>query len=389
MATLVSGQRRTDTVATVQRYIDIAPEIMTLEPSAAPLTVITSRMNKKTTGDVEFSWVESEREVAFDSINHSGGYTESETEPIVATETVFAVGQLVIAPRTNEIMRVTELKGSSKLKVERGVMGTTKAALLDKDPIFVIAQAAEEGSRAFESRTFNPTKITNNTQIWKTTIGESGTAGSSQNQTSPHDWVFQHREKNREHLIAIEKSALFGHKGEISGTEGKIRATGGILSYYTENNQDAGGTLTESELESWVRAICRFGDQKTVFASPVLLSVINNFAVGRLQTIQSDNDKTYGLSIQKYVCAHGEINLVKHNLLEGAVWGGYGIAVDFVNAPPAMRPLAGGPLGSRDTTLKTNRQENDRDGVKDEILTEAGFQWPQVKHGGVLTGVTG
>lgn len=387
----VSGLRTTANVATVQRYIDIAPEIMSLEPSATPLTVITARMGKEMTGDAEYHWVQSERAVRFDAINKEGGYETPTTEELVVdTEGVFAANQLVTVPRTAEIMRVKSLKGSSKVEFERGAAGTTKAALLDNEPLFVIAQVAEEGSTSFEARTDNPDKVTNYTQIFKTSIEETGTMGSSLNQTSPHDWVWQHREKNREHLLDIEHAALFGHKSSGTGPNGKpLRTTGGVLSFYTENNQDAGGTLTESEWESWVRALCRYGDEKTVFASPLLLSVVNNFAVGRLEVIQADMDRTYGVKVTKYICAHGEINLVKHNLLEGATWGGYGIAVDYKTAPPKFRPLGGGPLGSRDTKLLPARQENDLDGVQDELLTEAGFQWPQPKTGGVLTGVTG
>lgn len=389
--TVVTGQRHQANVASAQRYIDIAKEIMELEPSAAPLTVVTSRMNKKQTGETEYSWMESEREVEFDAINNGAGYTSTEEELKVDTEEVFAVNQLIVVPRTSEILFVKELKGSSKIKVERGAAGTTKAALVDNDPLFVIGQAAEQGQTSFSGRSINPVKITNYTGIFRTSMEATGTWGSSQNQTSPHDWVFQHRNKNREHLITIEKAGLFGHKSSGTGPGGKpFTTTGGLLSFYLENNQDAGGTLTESELETWVRTLCRYGsDIKTLFCSPLLLSVINNFAVGRLQTIQADMDSTYGLKVTKYQCAHGELNLVKHNLLQGATWGGYGIAVDYKAAPPEYRPLGGGPFGSRDTKLLTNRQENDRDGQRDEILTEVGFGWPQPKTGGVLTGVTG
>jgi len=393
MAT-VTGERRTDNVASVQRYIDIAPEIVALEPEAAPLTVISRRFreggNTTVTGDPEFHWVESEREVRFDAINKSGGYEAAATELVVDTEDIFAPGQIVIVPRTGEEVYVQSKPGSSKVKVIRGFSGTTAAALLDNEPLFVIGEVSEEFDLAPEARTKSPAKITNLTEITRTSIEASGTWMSSKNQTSPHDWVYQHREKNREHLISLETKALFGSKGETTGPNGgKLRTSGGVLDFYTENNQDAGGTLTEAEWESFVRTVCRYGSKKTAFVSPLVLSVINNFAVGRLQVVQADHDTTYGLNITKYMSAHGEIALVKHNLLEGAVWGSIAIVVDFAQAAPKWRPLGGGPGGSRDTKLLTNRQENSRDGQKDEILTEGGYEFPQPKKGGVLTGVTG
>jgi len=388
--TVVTGQRTTENVASVQRAIAIDKQIVELEPSATPFTVITSRMNKRLVGDPEFSWVESEKETRFDSINKSGGYEASAEEMVVATEELYKPNQLVAVPRTGEILRVIEVKGTNKVKFERAAAGTTAAALTEKDPLFIIARVAEEGALSFEAVTVNPTKIGNNTQIFRTSIEESGTAGSSENQTEPHDWVWQHKQKMREHLISIETAALFGNKGKITGPGGKpIRTTAGLLSMYTANNQDMGGTMTESEFGSWVRMLTVHGNEKTVFASPLALEVVNNYAVGKLSVIQADKDTTYGLNITRYVGAGGSvINFVQHPLLEGAVWGGYMIAVDFKRGAPAMRPLGGGPFGSRDTKVLTNRQENDRDGQKDEILTEVGFQFPLIKSGGVATGIS-
>lgn len=393
MAT-VTGQRTTANAASIQRYIDIAPEIVRLEPEAAPLTVISRRIreggNTKLAGDPEFSWVESERDARFDAINKAEGFTSGSTELVVDTEDIFAPGQIVIVPRTGEELYVESKPGSSKIKVARGFSGTTAAALVDNDPLFVIGEVAEEGARSPEARSAGPTKKINYTEITRTSIEASGTWMSSQNQTSPHDWVYQHQERNREHLISLETKVLFNSKGETTGPNGKkLRTSGGVLYHYTSNRQDAGGTLTEAEFEEWVRNLCRYGSKKTAFVSPLVLSVINRFAVSKLQVIQADMDTTFGLSITKYLSPHGEISLVKHNLLEGAVWGGYAIAVDFQQAPPKWRPLGGGPGGSRDTKLLTNRQESDRDGQKDEILTEGGYEFPQPKTGGVLTGVTG
>lgn len=391
---VVSGQRRTDNQGSIQRYDELDAMIRRLEPEATPLVVtmgrIAERGGKKTTGDPKFKWEESEREARYDAINKAEGYEAGATEIVVDTEEVFAVGQLIKIPRTGEVLRVKAKKGTSKLEVARGEGGTSAAAIVNDDPILILGYVAEEGSRAPEARSKNPEEIYNLTEIFRTSIEQSGTANSSLNRTQPHDWVYQHQEKMREHLIDQELRALFGGRGEIEGSGGgKIRTSGGALQFLTQNNQDAGGTLTESEFETWVRSLCRYGRRKTVFCAPLVLSVVNNYAVGRLQVIQADNDSTYGLDVTQYRCAHGEVNLVKHNLLEGATYGGYAIALDFELDPPKIRPLAGGPGGNRDTHLRKNIQEPDRDGVKDEVLTEAGFEWPLVKRHGVLTGVTG
>lgn len=393
--TTILGQRRVGNVAAEQRYIEIDKEILQLDPAATPFTALTKKMqeggNVRGTGDVEYKWMEEERDQRFDAINKAEGYTSESTELVVDTESLFAVGQLVTVPRTGEIMYVSSLPGSSKIKVTRGYSGTTKAALVDNDPLYILSRVAEEGDTSFAARSNNPAPKTNLTQIFRTSIEATGSWMSSQNMTSPHDWVFQHRVKNREHLIDIENAALFGHKGEATGPNGKpIRTTGGATAFLTQNNQDAGGTLTEAELSSWLRSLTKHGRRKVVFASPLVLDVINNYAVGKLQVVQSENptDATYGIEVTKYVTANGRINLIRHELLEGTVWGGMAIAVDYDRAAPGWRYLTGGPGGSRDTKLLTNRQESDRDGQKDEILTEGGFTFPLVSTGGILTGVT-
>lgn len=392
----VAGQRTTENVAAVQRAIAVDKEIVLLEPDAAPLTVLTKRWeeggNVRPVGDFEFSWVEDEGEVRFDAVNKVGGYTAEETEIETDTGTVFYKAALVKVPRTGEIMRVTSI-ATNKLTVTRGYAGTTAAALLDDDQLFVIGAVAEEGDTSFEARSANPTKITNYTEIFRRSIEESGSMLSSDNLTTPHDWVHQHKKAMIEHLKDIEHAALFGSKGKATGANGRrVSTSGGAIYYLTANNQDMGGTMTESELESWVRSITRFGSKtKTVLASRLALSVINGFATSKISTVQADNDTTYGLAIRQYVSPHGTINLIAHPLLEGTVWGGYMIALDMGKAAPGYHPLGGpnapGPV--RDTKVLRNRQANDADEQKDEILTECGFSFKQIKTGGVATGITG
>jgi hypothetical protein len=395
--TVIAGQRTTGNVASEQREIDLSKPILLLEPEAAPVTVISKMIrnggNITAAKDSTFYWDEDELETRFDAINHTEEYSTEATALVVDTPSVFYKGALVKIPRTGEIVLVTAVtEGESKLTVTRGYSGSTAAKIKDNDQLFVIGLVAEEGDTSPEARTFNPTKKTNYTQIFRKSVEATGTWLSSSNMTSPHDWSHQHKKAAIEHLKDIEHAFLFGKPATTTGTNGRPqRTTGGLLHFYTQNNSDAGGELTETEFEAWVRSIMRDGsNKKTVFVSPLVLSVINDFAVGRLQVVQADENTKYGIGITSYKSAHGELKLVKHNLLEGEVWGGMAIAVDFRDGGLKYRPLngTGAPGGSRDTKLLTNRQENDRDGKKDEWLTEVGLQAPLAKTGGVLTGVT-
>ncbi len=381
-----TGQRTSGNIASTQRKIDMQEKILLLEPEAAPLTVILQRTKKGSLReraiDTKFSWHNDEAEGRFDAINNAAGYTNAATSVVVDTGTLFAVDDLVLVPRTAEILQV-EAISTNTLTVERGWGDTSGAAIVDNDPLLIIGTAATEGSTSYAARTENPIAVDNYTQIFRNSVEESGSLLSSSNETEPHDWAHQSKKVGIEHLKDMEYAFLFG-----TPSAGTQRSTGGLRHFLTQNNQDAGGVLSEAELEQFMRTVSRYGsDTKTVLASALVISVINNFSVGRMHT--SVGDKTYGVKVMEYISAHGTLNLVKHHLLEGAIYGGYAFAVDFKQGNVKYRFLNGmGPGPSRDTKLLTNRQENDRDGRKDEYLTEAGFQVGTPKMHGVLTGVT-
>ena len=113
-------------------------------------------------------------------------------------------------------------------------------------------------------------------------------------------------------------------------------------------------------------------------ASARLCTHIDLWSLGKLQTVPAS--KTYGVAVKEYVSTHGKLYIVKHHLLEGATYGGYGIVLDMDN-------VAYCPLDTRDTKLLTNRQANDEDAQKDEYLTEAGIEVRLPKSHAVIKGV--
>jgi hypothetical protein len=383
---VVTDARTTGNVLAAQRVVDMADEILDLEPNAAPLTVITKRLDSRPAMDPLFSWLNDELESRFAVIN--GAQTSTELTLVVDDSTHVPAESLVKVPRTGEIMFVASKASATDLTVVRGFSGTTAAALNDDDPLYLIGVAEDENSTSQTTISHNPTKVDNYTQIFKKSVEASGSWLSSSNITNTHDWNHQRKVQAIEHLVDVELAFLFGGAATVAGTDGARRTTGGVLSFATQNNQDAAGALTEAEWETFLRTLFRYGSQKkTVFASPLVISVLNAYSSGKLVT--AVGDETYGVKVMNMVSAHGEVTLVKHNLLQGAIYGGYAIALDFAKGKLAYRFLNGsGPGGSRDTKLYTNRQTPDKDGRKDEWITEAGLQFGLPKVHGVLTGVT-
>jgi hypothetical protein len=248
---VATGARTTGNVHQSQRVIDMHKEILLLEPDAAPLTVFLKQIynggRRVAAKDPLFSWFNDELEARFDAINNGAGYASGATSLVVDNGPVFPTESLVKVPRTGEVMFVSSVS-TNTLTVVRGFGGTTAAALVDNDPLYVIGIADDEDSLSPDNRSENPTKVDNYTQIFKRSVRASGSWLSSSNITSVHDWDHQRKKVAIEHLKDIELSFLFGGPSTQAGTEGPRRTTGGVTHFATQNNQDAGGALSEDSL---------------------------------------------------------------------------------------------------------------------------------------------
>jgi hypothetical protein len=208
---------------------------------------------------------------------------------------------------------------------------------------------------------------------------------SSLNATSPHDWDYQEKKHGIEQAKNVELTGLLGGSGEDTSGSQPRRTTKGVIPAITTNVTDAVGALSETEFQTFQRSLARYGNRnRTLFASALVLGVLNNFAQGKIQMRQGEN--TYGLAVTTYVSPFGTLDTIYHPLLEGAVYGGYAIALDMSELSYVY--LGGGPGGSRDNHKRENIQENDRDGRKDEFLVECGFKLGAEKKHGKLIGVT-
>jgi Family of unknown function (DUF5309) len=389
---VATGQRHSAGIAASQRVVDLHREILLLEPDAAPFTTITKQYGegvaREQAEDPKYTWHNDALETRFDAVNNGAGYASSATSIVVDTGTAFAVDDLVKVPRTGELMLVTAIS-TNTLTVIRGVGGSTAAALVDNDPLYILGTSAVEGSLSQGARSENPTLVTNYTQIFKQSVEASGTVQSSSNESTPHDYVHQSKKQMLEHMKDIELAGLFGGPGENDVSGKKQRTTGGLQYFLTSNNQNASGAWTIDEVNTFIRTLTRYGSaSKTLFCSRLVAAVFDTHSLGKMQTHVGDD--TFGVHIGMWQTNLGELKIISHPLIEGATYDGYGFAVDFKVQAVGYRYLAGdGPGGGRDTHVKRNIQEPDRDGQKDEILTECGFRVGLPQTGGVVYGVTG
>ena len=368
----------TRTILQNKLVVDMSKNIALLEPDAAPLTVLLKNINSQKATNPKFEWLESELAARWDTVNNSGGYLSTDTSIVVSNGTYFSPNDVVKVPRTGEVILVTAV-ATNTLTVTRGYGETTAAALVNADPVVIIGNANMEGAGKRAHKPYIEASVYNYTQIFRTTVSVTGTLNATQlyggNQ---RNW--ERKKKGIEHLVDIERAFLFGERKEDTGGSNPKRTTRGLLKFLTANNYDAGGTLTEWEFESFCQQAFRYGSKKKLLlASPLLISVLNTFARNNIRT--ASGDKTYGLSLANYQSAHGQLLIARHNLLEGAIYGGYGVIIDPENV--TYRYLDG-----RDTKLKTDIQATDADSFEDEYITEAGLQVQLPKTHAILTNVT-
>ncbi len=375
----ISGARDTANINQDRRVVDMAKEIALLEPNAAPLTVLLKQIKgkSKVTKNPLYKNLTDELPNKWDAVNDGTDMSDSDTAMVVDDGTKFSVNDVIEVPATGEQLLVTAISTNS-LTVTRGWGTTSAAIILDDAVVHIIANASSEGASAPTPNTAKTVTGTNYTQIMRTPFSVTGTQDASE-LYGGDDMVYLAKKYGIAHKKNIEEAMLFGEKKEdTTGTHPK-RFTGGFNSLVTTNVTDASGALTETEFETFLRSVFRYGSsKKTLMASPLLISAINSWAAGKLQTVSTD--KTYGIDVTKYLSGHGTLNIVKHNLLEES-YSGVGFCVDMDSV--GYRFLAG-----RDTQLKTNRQDNSSDTRMDEYLTECGFYMTQEKQNGKLVGVT-
>lgn len=380
---LVAGQRNTSNVEQNLRRLDIGSRIALLDKDQTPFLALTNRTNNERCVSPKFTNYEDTMQARVDTV--PGGALVGDGTITVANGGRFNVEDLVLAPATKELMRVTAVAGNV-LTVTRGV-GSTAAAIAAGAQVYIVGSAAMEGDVSKQARSDTPTPVTNYTQIFKDPVDESGTALSSDFITEPHDWDYQKDKKGKEHASRIERSFWFGRPSE-SGTPA-VRTTGGFFHFQGATNAvDAGGSWTENELWSASPSLFAHGSKRKIaFAGSIPLGVVSQWANSKAQLELGDT--ALGLETTELRSPLGRPFLVHAPLFDDtAVYSGYMAVVDF-DSGVKKRYLAGGVGGSRDTHFVENIQENDRDGKKGEYRSEVGLQIGEPSRHGYIYGITG
>ncbi len=294
-----------------------------------------------------------------------------------------------------------------ELGVENGALDVT--ALVSGDKIVhadnskgqVIGSAWAEGDTAPDGWRDEFYSREGYCQIFKTAVPLfSGTSLATRYRGDANEYMRVYQEKLMEHKMDIENALLFGY-GEVNeSSTSQQRKTWGILPYTEVYGKVKTFTYASSGYDDFVDAMSDIfdaesgaGGSKMVLASRSIMNWLNKLGGSSFlgNTMASGvgtsaagvpTSAPYGVSLDKgqslfngvnvtqVDTLYGTLNFVMEPLLRGP-WANHAIVVDLNNV--SYRPLAGNGE-SRDTQILTNIQNNDVDGRKDMILTEAGLE---------------
>lgn len=363
-----------------RHVVDMLPKIYTYDPASTPmLTVLTNRARVRPAGSYEVKHLEDEPIPEWDTEN-GGGATNVATTITVSNGGYHRASDIILNPATGEYLRVTAVS-TNTLTVTRGYNGTA-AAIAAGQRLLNLGAPEREGSSAPVAKATVTVTKSNFTQIKRTPVHLSRTL-SQVSLYGGDERPRLRRKAGAEHARDWEQVLLHSRKKEDTATAASaIRMAGGLDEHIVTNVLAVNGVLSESDFLDFAGDTFRYkvdggGGAKALLAGRALLNTLANWGASKLVTDPTKNGK-YGFAVQTYITPYGMLDVVYHPLLEEA-YEGFGYIVDMAGI--WIRPL-------QRTILKTEIQDNDEDGMKDEYLTEQSYSFINERAFGKVTGVT-
>jgi|TARA_R110000824_G_scaffold333750_2_gene520303 hypothetical protein len=226
-------------------------------------------------------------------------------------------------------------------------------------------------------------------QIFKTAIQLfSGTALATRYRGRPDEYRRVWSDKLMEHKMDIEHAMLFGvGASDESAALGPVRYSHGIVPYVEGNGKNYAFTYASSNYDAFIDAMQDFfapetgnsGDKLVLTSRKIMAwlqklgsdGFLNNTVTSSSYKMDVQNIQgSFGHQVTKVNTIFGNLHFVAEPLFRNQDES-LAIAVDLANVK--YRPLSGNGV-SRDTHIITNVQDNNMDGRKDMILTEAGLE---------------
>jgi hypothetical protein len=424
------GMRGSGDWVTDQRPKNWRETILFLYPNGTvPLTAIMSKMKSEKTDDPQYYWWT--KLLPAQAATITGVYTDSALTVAYVSGAVvgaviyfkmaaadvihFRVGHTVLMRDASDFtldcvgkVIARGANGSSSyisVKLFEADDNSASHTLVNCDKVLIIGSVNAEGAPMPTGVSYDPDKLTNYTQIFRTPLSITRTARKTRLRTGD-----AYKEMKREalelHGIEMEKAFLFGIAYEGTGDNGKPeRMTEGLITCLRNNNSgcvddfqlnatyhgktwldDGGG---EDWMDSFLETIFRYGRQeKLALCGTGALLGINKLAKANSHFTMTSATKSYGISVTEWVTPFGTIHLKTHPL--------FNIESTLRNAMLVLEPENLSYRYIDDTTFYAEgdakqaapgTQGGRIDGSQEEFLTECGLEYHHPYTAGFLNAV--
>lgn len=339
--------------------------------ASAPLTAFLSKLPDEQTDDAEFFWFEKGLPSGRAIVSGSQASGDTTIELATAADNKkFKAGHIVVNERTLELVLVVDSSVSGVLEVVRSWGSVAAATMNNGDGILTIGSAHEEGADAPEAVSYDPTKPSNYTQIFRNVNEVTGTAKETNIRYGDGQYLKEGRRETLElHSIEMERAFLFGDKVEVlTGSQPK-RSTGGLTYFLTTNVKDFADAVDIDSLENWLEDVFETGSsEKLALVGNRALNVFNKVARNNYTITNTPTSETYGMKMVEWVTPYGVLYIKQHPLLsENATFNDWGFVID----PKKVKYRY---LRNRDTQYLENIQNPESDSVKSEFRSECGLE---------------
>lgn len=274
------------------------------------------------------------------------------------------------------------------------------------DTIRVTGSAYSEGGESAIPVNYEPTKIYNYCQIFKTAYSVTGTQLAEDGlEIGMKGLAYDKKEKFEYHGIEIEKTTLFaGERLEAAGADGKIqRTTMGmfpmIRTYAPDNIRSYTRETAAAYVgKAWLTAGKDWVDNqlKDIFTNNSEVMMLGGigvaFGMNQLNELYSTitvgpGENRMGLAFDTWITPYGKILFKTHPLMTlDTIWQNSA----FVFNPDNIHPMVLRDTHSRKVTQgsanDSGTTEGELDEVKEEWLTEMGYEFHHPQTFFVLSG---
>lgn len=307
----------------------------------APLFGLTALLKEEMAAQIEHGFYT--KTMIFPSLQLSANIAAGDTTLNVVSTTNILPGMIVRADSTNENMLVTGVVSPTQVTVQRALGTVAAQAVLSGVNLWMVGNAYEEASLRPASLIIIPTRITNNTQIFRNTWAVSETTRATMLIAGDTAVAESRRDCAMFHAVDIEKSFFFGQKFFGSRNGQPFHTMDGLINFLT---QFAPGNITTLlATTSYTQLIAALDPcfnqvtdpsgigERIFFAGGAARNVLHQiFRLNSQYRIETSETK-WGLQFEQFRIPRGTFNIVEHPLFNAygqtSTWAKMGTAIDL------------------------------------------------------------